>query len=119
MGMLIEARKSDIGGYAAASEPVTLKPRCFSSPASDAMAVPQIPMICTCCCSTILDYCSNQHSAISIQGWLTADLLNADCYCVAASKVLNLTSVPSAFNSACTPIGNVTFPLVTCPDLRP
>src|SRR6185312_6592896 len=52
IGMEIDARKSDIGGYAAASEPVTLKPRCLSNPASDAMAVPQIPMMCTCCCST-------------------------------------------------------------------
>src|SRR5215467_8139643 len=50
--MAIDARKSDIGGYAAASEPVTLKPRCFSSPARDAIAVPQIPTRCTCCWST-------------------------------------------------------------------
>src|SRR5438309_5221723 len=48
------ARKSDMGGYAALSDPVTLKPRCLSRPASDAMAVPQIPMICTCCCSISL-----------------------------------------------------------------
>src|SRR5438445_13603305 len=53
IGMAIEARKSDIGGYAAASEPVTLNPRCFSRPASDAMAVPQIPIRCTCCWSTV------------------------------------------------------------------
>ena len=33
-----------MGGYAAASEPVTRKPRCFSIPASEAMAVPQIPI---------------------------------------------------------------------------
>ncbi len=43
-GIPNEARKSDIGGYAAASEPVTRNPRCCSMPASDAMAVPQIPI---------------------------------------------------------------------------
>src|SRR5215469_14114316 len=37
------ARKSDMGGYAAESEPVTRKPRSFSIPASEAMAVPQMP----------------------------------------------------------------------------
>ena len=37
-------RKSDIGGYAAASDPVTRNPRVFNIPASDAMAVPQIPI---------------------------------------------------------------------------
>src|SRR5260370_32463337 len=53
IGIFREARKSDIGGYAAASEPVTLNPRWRSSPASDAMAVPQMPIRCTCCCSLI------------------------------------------------------------------
>src|SRR5438874_4621916 len=48
--MLSPARKSDIGGYTAASDPVTLKPRCLSMPASDAIAVPQMPMRWTCCC---------------------------------------------------------------------
>ena len=42
--LLSDARKSDIGGYAAASEPVTLNPRAFSIPANDAIAVPQIPI---------------------------------------------------------------------------
>ena len=37
-------RNSDIGGYAAASEPVTWNPRCLSMPARDAMAVPQMPI---------------------------------------------------------------------------
>src|SRR5437762_8926669 len=41
-------KKSDIGGYAAASEPVTRKPRSASIPASDAMAVPQMPMRWMC-----------------------------------------------------------------------
>src|SRR5438309_6856544 len=48
--MFRPARKSDIGGYTAASDPVTLKPRCLSMPASDAIAVPQMPMRWTCCC---------------------------------------------------------------------
>src|SRR5437867_4207719 len=43
-GMLSDCKKSDIGGYAAASEPDTGKPRSDSMPARDAMAVPQMPM---------------------------------------------------------------------------
>jgi len=43
-GIPSDARKFDIGGYAALSEPVTRKPRSFSIPASDAIAVPQTPI---------------------------------------------------------------------------
>jgi len=39
-----DSKKTDIGGYAAASDPLTRKPRCRSIPANDAMAVPQIPI---------------------------------------------------------------------------
>ena len=38
------SRKVDIGGYAAASDPVTRNPRCCSIPASEAIAVPQMPI---------------------------------------------------------------------------
>ena len=39
-----EVESPDIGGYEAASDPVTRNPRCCSIPASEAIAVPQIPI---------------------------------------------------------------------------
>ncbi len=47
-GMPSEWSRSDMGGYAAWSEPVTRWPSCCSKPASDAMAVPQIPIRWMC-----------------------------------------------------------------------
>src|ERR1700685_1378260 len=47
-GISRDARKSDRGGYAAVSEQVTRKPRRFSMPARDAIAVPQIPIRWMC-----------------------------------------------------------------------
>src|ERR1700761_8821289 len=46
--------KSDIGGYAAASDPVTVCPWSCSIPASEAIAVPQIPIRCTCFASLFI-----------------------------------------------------------------
>jgi hypothetical protein len=43
-GMPNDSRNVDMGGYDAASEPVTRKPRSCSMPASEAIAVPQMPM---------------------------------------------------------------------------
>src|ERR1035438_4290420 len=47
-GIPSDSRKVDMGGYDAASEPVTRNPRSCSMPAREAMAVPQMPMRCMC-----------------------------------------------------------------------
>ena len=58
-GMPNDSRNVDIGGYDAASEPVTRKPRSCSIPASDAIAVPQIPMRWMCL-GLVIKTCSIQ-----------------------------------------------------------
>ncbi len=89
--------RSDIGGYAAASEPVTVCPCSCSIPASDAIAVPQMPIRCICFASIFI-------APLDQPGFET----------LSAARAFQPTA-----SSASTPNGNVTLLRDTCPERSP